>query len=204
MVLVVNGSRLGFLGERLWRYEDRAIDPMLVYPALALLLSGLPVDVHAGENDLTTFKLIDRPGHHELFWQDAEDVVRGTITPRPTRSGGELTVSLFVGSVQGAPFEGPVTIALRPLEAMGGTEAATVTRGKDDKTWVRRFTPTEPGPHRLEVSFRTTHLKVVRGVLPVEEAPLPRWLLSAIGLGLIAVAVGLGTWWTLSRREAPA
>jgi hypothetical protein len=177
---------------------------MLLNAALAILLSNLPVDVHAGENALTTLKVVVRQGSADLAWQDAEDVVRGTVTPWPVRAGTPFTVAVFVGTVQGQDFDGPVTVGLRPLEDLGGTDAATLTRGPGEKTWVRTFTAGEDGPHRLEVSFRTTHLKVVRGELMVEPALLPKWFVYVVGGGLIAVSLAIGAWLTFRRKEGQA
>ncbi|MEW5739149.1 MAG: hypothetical protein AB1938_09500 [Myxococcota bacterium] len=174
---------------------------MIVYATVTLLFSGLPVDMHAGENPLTRLKVQERQGHAEFHWADAEDVVRGTLTPFPIRAGVPFTVSLVVGTVQGDDFTGPVTIAIRPLAEMGGGDAVTISRRAGEKAWVHTFTPTSHGEHRLEVSFRTTHLKVTRGILPVAEARLPRWLLWAIGGGLIAASVSVGVWLTFRRKD---
>lgn len=175
---------------------------MLLNAALLILVTGLPVDVHAGESELTTLKVVERVGSADFAWQDAEDVVKGTIKPFPVRAGAPFTVSVFVGTVQGGEeFSGPVTLALRPMGALGGTDAATVSRGPGEKSWVHVFTADEAGPHRIEVSFRTTYLKVVRGQLTVQEGLLPRWLLYAIGGGLIALSVSIGVWLTLARRK---
>ncbi|GMU63265.1 MAG: hypothetical protein AMXMBFR34_50280 [Myxococcaceae bacterium] len=174
---------------------------MIVYATVTLLLTGLPVDVHAGESELTTLKLDERPGHAQLSWSDAEDVVRGTLTPFPIRAGESFQVALVVGTVQGQGFEGPVTIALRPLEEMGGGESATVTRSAGEKAWLKTFTPQESGPHRLEVSFRTTHLKVIRGIIPVAGPRLPRWLLYAVGGSLLTVSLAIGVWITFRRKD---
>jgi hypothetical protein len=177
---------------------------MIVYGTVTLLLSSLPVDIHAGENDLTRLRLEERQGHAEVHWADAEDVVRGTLTPFPIRAGTPFTVSLVVGTVQGEDFGGPVTIALRPLAELGGAESATVARRPGERAWVHVFTPDQDGAHRLEISFRTTHLKVTRGVIPVAEAKLPRWLLYAIGGGLIAASVSIGVWLTFRRKDGVA
>jgi hypothetical protein len=162
------------------------------------------VNIHAGENELTRLRVEERPGHAEVYWADAEDVVRGTLTPFPIRAGTPFTVSLVVGTVQGEDFSGPVTVALRPLADLGGTESATVARRAGERAWVHVFTPKQDGEHRLEVSFRTTHLKVARGVIPVAEAKLPRWLSYAIGGGLIAASVSVGVWLTFRRRGGVA
>lgn len=174
---------------------------MLLYATLVILTAGLPVDVHAGESDLTALKVEEGVGHGRLQWRDAEDVVRGTVTPWPVRVGEPFTVSLVVSTVQGADFEGPVTIALRPLDELGGTASQTVKRSEGEKAWLATFTPTEEAPHRLEISFRTTHLKVTRGVVPVATGRLPKWLGWALGGGLIALSVTIGAWYTLARRR---
>jgi hypothetical protein len=174
---------------------------MFLLAALSSLASGLPVDVHAGENALTALTVNERQGSADLQWHDAEDVVRGTITPFPVRAGAPFTVSVFIGPIQGEAFTGPVTLSVRPLAALGGTDAVTVQPKPGERAWVHAFTADAQGPHRVELAFRTTHLKVVRGELEVHEAPLPRWLSYAVGGGLIAVAITIGVWLTVGRRQ---
>ena len=166
---------------------------------LALALAAMPADLHVGDGALTTLHVDRVPGGLNLSWNDTEDLVRGMVTPAPLRDGTPLTVSVNVATYQGAPFDGPVTFSLRPLMALGGADIQTVTRRPGEKLWVATLTPYQGGPHRLEVSFRTTHFKVVSTQLELAEAPLPPWLHFAVGAGLIVMAVGFGAWLVLRR-----
>jgi hypothetical protein len=59
--------------------------------------------------------------------------------------------------------------------------------------WVATFTPERDGPYQLDVSFRTTHLKVLHASLEVASSPVPRFVLwTMVGLtALIALGYGL-------------
>lgn len=168
--------------------------------ALALALTQLPVDPRAGEHALSTLRLEAGAGGLALTWQDTEESLKGVLKPGHPRVGQPLTISASVLPLAGPAYEGPVTFALRPLDAMGSTQTATVTRPAGEKTWTATFTPGTPGEHRLEISWRTTHHKVVRGVVPVEEAGMPPWLSWAVGVGLVTLAV-LGGVWSLFRGK---
>lgn len=173
---------------------------MLLPAALAFALTQLPVDPRAGEHALSSLRLDPAPGGATFSWQDTEESLKGALTPSRARVGQPLTVSASVLPLAGPEYEGPVTFALRPLDEMGSTQTATVTRPAGEKTWVATFTPHIPGEHRLEISWRTTHHKVVRGVVPVQEAGVPPWLNWAVGVGLVTLAV-LGGVWSLFRGK---
>lgn len=173
---------------------------MLLPVTLAFAFGQLPVDPHAGEHALATLRLDPEPAGWTFAWQDTDERLKGTLTPRAPRAGAPLTVSAAVLPLTGPDFDGPVTFSLRPLAELGSTESFTVTRPDGAKTWSATFTPREPGEHRLEISWRSTHHKVVRGVVPVGEAGLPPWLDWAVGVGLVTLAV-LGGAWSLFRGK---
>ncbi len=143
-----------------------------------------------------------------LGWSDAEDRLQGAVSPPIARVGGPLQVSVHVGTFQGAEFDGPVTLSLRPYgyaepregEPLGlrpmkdgpPPDVVTVTRGKTDRAWTHTFTPHREGPHVLEVSFRTTRLKVARALVTVDEGRLPTWPWYVIAALAILTAVGVG------------
>ena len=126
----------------------------------------------------------------QLSWRDAEDSLKGTINPDLLREGEPLKVSLMVGSYYGAPFAGPVTIALRPDGAQGSADTITVT--PENGAWHATFTPKSDGPHVIDVSFRTTRLKVLHAKIPVERAKLPRTIAWALAGALVVIAVVVG------------
>src|SRR5574340_411038 len=49
-----------------------------------------------------------------LGWNDAEDRIQGAVSPAEPRVGRPMQVSVHVGTDQGADFDGPVTLSLRP------------------------------------------------------------------------------------------
>lgn len=171
--------------------------------ALLLLLAQMPIDTRAGENELTTIRVDAHRDNAGLQWRDAEDVVHGNITPWPVRAGAPFTVSVSVGTVAG-DFEGPVTLGLRPLEALGGTDSATVSASPGERMWVHTFTPTQAGPHRLDVSFSSTRAKSAQALITVEPAALPAWVSYATGTSLVGIALTVGLWLLATRKkEAP-
>jgi len=126
----------------------------------------------------------------DLSWADAEDTLTGSITPSALMEGLPLTVSVKVGSFQGTEFDGPVRIALR---ADGQpTMEQLVQRDKGDKTWLAKFTPTVEGHHTLEVSFRTTHNKVLAADFEVQGGRMPRWPWYVLGVAITLGGVGIG------------
>ncbi len=178
---------------------------MFLSAYLAILCSQFPVDVRAGENKLTQLELHESPAGSTFEWTDADDSLRGGLTARPFRVEKSLTISAALEPLTGADFEGPLTFSFRPLDAMGSAQTQTVTRTPGGKTWVATFTPAEAVDHRFEISWRTTHHKVVRGVVSVGERGLPAWLNWVIGGGLVAVAVAIGLWILFARsKESPS
>jgi hypothetical protein len=137
----------------------------------------------------------------ELSWSDTEERLQGAIQPDQPVEGQPLKVLLNVGSFEGADFEGPLTITLREAGATHG-QVQTVKKGAVN--WVATFTPERDGPHQLDVSFRTTHLKVLHANLEVAPSPVPRFVLWAM-VGLTAlIALGYGLWSVLRKDTSTA
>lgn len=121
----------------------------------------------------------------ELSWSDAEERLQGSVSPATPREGQPLQVSLQVNRFEGAAYDGPVTLTLRETGATHG-QSVTVERGP--RHWQATFTPENPGPHLLDVSFRTTRFKVVHAPLQVEGSLVPRLLgWAVLGLGTLAL-----------------
>lgn len=135
----------------------------------------------------------------ELGWSDAEEELDGTLSPFQPRAGEELVVRLKIGTYDGVQFDGPVTVALRgPGEVPA--DIKTVTRQGAD--WEARFRPRDAGPHQLDVSFRTTHHKLIHGSFEVEP-PRASLLYGWLVLGVLALGGSVyGVRWML-RRMGP-
>ena len=155
------------------------------------LTAPLAIALAAGA-DPTPLTLEPSKGALAISWADAEDRVQGSLSPEFPAAGQPMKVSVHVGSFEGAEFTGPVTMTLKPAGQLGGGESATIARQPGEKTWVMTFTPAEGGEHVLELSFRTTHLKVARGSVLVRDAGLPPWFSTVFGVALIGLALGLG------------
>jgi hypothetical protein len=126
----------------------------------------------------------------ELSWSDTEERLQGAVQPDLPIEGQPFKVLLNVGSFEGAAFEGPLTITLREAGATHG-QVQTVKKGAVN--WIATFTPESAGPHQLDVSFRTTRLKVLHLNIEVAPSPVPRFVLwGMVGLtALIALGYGL-------------
>lgn len=125
----------------------------------------------------------------ELAWSDTEDRLQGSLQPDFPRAGEPFKVLLHVGSFDGPPFEGPVTITLR---SPGNPNGQVQTVKKGAVNWVATFTPESTGVHQLDVSFRTTRLKVLHAELEVTDPPVPRFVLWAMVGIVVAAALGYG------------
>jgi hypothetical protein len=104
---------------------------MFLAAYLALLSSQLPVDPRAGENKLTQLQLQVSPHGVTFAWADADEALRGQVSPSPLRAGKTFTVSAVLQPLQGEDFQGPITFSLRPLHELGSTQSVTVERAKD-------------------------------------------------------------------------
>lgn len=126
-----------------------------------------------------------------VSWSDAEDRLRGAVSPSRLVVGAPFELSLHVGTFEGPGFEGPVRVSFRPINATQGA-SVTVAMNAQAQLWRLTLEAAEPGPHTLEIAFTSTHHKVLKGRLEVVEPPLPRWpWLVVLGLAAIA-ALGFG------------
>jgi hypothetical protein len=125
----------------------------------------------------------------ELSWSDTEDRLQGAIQPEFPREGEPFKVFINVGSFDGPAFEGPVTITLREAGSTHG-QAQTVKKGAVN--WSATFTPESTGTYQLDVSFRTTRLKVLHADVEVTDPPVPRFALWAMVGILATVVLGYG------------
>lgn len=177
---------------------------MFLSAYLAILSGQFPVDARVGENKLTQLQLKVTPNGLTFDWADADESLRGQVTPQPVRAGRSMTVSAVLQPFTGDDFSGPITFSLRPLNEMGSTQSLTVSRKKGERGWVAEFTPVEATDYRLELSWSTTQHKVVRGVFPVSPGGLPGWVTWAVGGGLIVIALIIGLWILFGRKESPS
>lgn len=168
---------------------------------LVICAAQFPVDARAGENRLTQLELKRTPNGLTFDWADADESLRGQLGPQQPQVGKTLTLSAVLRPLSGDDFEGPLTFSIRPLNEMNSTWTETVTRKKGERGWVREVTLTEPGEYRLEISWRSTHHKVVRGIFQVSEGALPGWVMWVVGGGLFAIGLGIGFWILFGRKE---
>ncbi|WP_434381440.1 hypothetical protein [Melittangium boletus] len=120
-----------------------------------------------------------------LRWSDTEERLVGTLRPAPPRKGEPFKLALDVGSFEGAPFEGPLILTLRPGGTSGG-ETRTVKR--QGRHWEATFTPEQEGPYQLDVFFQTTRNKSLHGTFDVASARIPRqWAWGLLIVGALAL-----------------
>lgn len=167
---------------------------MFLSAYLAVLCSQFPVDVRAGENPLTQLVIKQGSSGASFEWSDTDETLRGTLGTSQVRAGRTFTVSATVEPMSGPPFEGPLTITVRPIDHFGETQTQTVERTKGERVWNAKFNLSDPVQHRLEISWRSTHHKVVRGLFDVKEAGLPEWARLAGGIGAVVIALIVGLW----------
>lgn len=155
------------------------------------LLAGAPAIAAEPSSVKPTDRITVNPRNDvlELSWADTEERLQGAIQPDVPRQGQPLKVLLNVGSFEGAAFEGPITLTLRE---QGATHGQSQTLKKGEVNWHAEFTPEREGRYQLDVSFRTTRLKVLHADFSVSSRPVPRFILWAM-VGLIGtMVVGLG------------
>ncbi len=126
---------------------------------------------------------------HQLSWRDAEDVLEGALLPLNPQVGSPLTVSVRVGTLHGARFDGPVSLTIR-AEADRSEQTRIVER--EGERWLAEFIPTQRGPHQLTVAFQSTRHKVLQGGFRVHPASVSRSWAWALGGLLVVGAVGFG------------
>ncbi len=130
---------------------------------------------------------------YRVAWGDEEERLSGVISARPLREGEAFTFSVKVNARAGDEFNGPVTLSLRSARSLetGGAQQSVTVKPNASHVWAAVFTPNEGGPHVLEVAFRSTHLKQARAELPVERAPMPKWVAAGIAFFVLTVIVSI-------------
>jgi hypothetical protein len=128
----------------------------------------------------------------EFSWSDAEDKVTGSFSPGRPKGDAAVDVVVRVGNMHGTPFDGPVTLTLKP-QTEGAGETRTVSMLDAPKAWTAQLKAGEAGPYWLEVGYSTTRRKVVRVEVTVADAGLPRWPWYVMGgaLGVLALVLGV-------------
>jgi hypothetical protein len=136
----------------------------------------------ADENDRLSVQTRGR--QIELKWEDSEDKLRGMIIPSLIHAGDTVRVVLDVGSFSGTPFDGPVTYQWKRVGDAGGETGTVPHKGG----WHIEVHPAEAGSYTLDLSFRTTRLKVLHASVPVvpSNAPDLAWALGLLGAAVCA------------------
>jgi hypothetical protein len=176
---------------------------MFLAAYLTMMAAQFPVDARAGENKLTQLDLKTNSAGLTFDWSDTEETLRGTVTKSPFKVGKPLTFSVTLEALNSEELMIPVTFSFRPMKNLGAS-TQTVVRAKNEKSWVATFTPVDEGEHRVEIAWRTTHHKVVRGVLDVAPEGMPVWVGWLVGGGSVTLAVVIGLWLLFGRKEPSA
>jgi hypothetical protein len=136
-------------------------------------------------------------GQIDLSWADTEDRLRGTLTPAFPRAGEPVRLTLDLGSYDGRPFNGPLMLRLRRQGETSG-ESPSLQHGRG---WQADLHPPQPGAYLLDVTFRTTRLKVLHAAFDVRESRMPGVLWwTLFGLGASGVA-GYAAFRVVQRRK---
>ncbi len=164
---------------------------MFLSAYLTIVLCQPPPEGFVPQNtaDLMTFRLQPDKNGLSFDWSDAEDRVRGTVSPKELSAGGPFTLSVAVGSFASGDLDGPVTLG---IEQVGGTFKALETVAPTKTTprvWNATFTAPESGSYLLKVTFKSSHQKSLKG--PVEVGMGRVSPTTAIGLGAAVVLAGL-------------
>ncbi len=186
---------------------------------LTFLLSQVaPEEALTALGPANRLKVNDSGAVLELAWADAEHRLRGSTSSALPRVGEALNVSLSVGTIDGPEFSGPITVTLRPVQALLDKSKAlriesleghdpgavvTVQRGEGG-LWTTTVTPRQEGPHVLEIAFRGGRSKVVGAIVTVQPSRLPPWVPWVFGAALVVVSVAVGLSWVFrGDRSAP-
>jgi hypothetical protein len=148
------------------------------------------------EDNLTDhIKVVPADRMLSLDWSDADDVLKGGITPAPLVAREPFTVSVRIEPKMGKGHDMPVVLTLRQV---GHEQGVSQVVKREHGVWVAHFTPQHQGPHLLDVAFRTGQPKVLHAGLTVRSAPVPAWAWAA----MLAVFLGLAAWvWRRRRQE---
>ena len=142
-----------------------------------------------------------------LTWRDAEDHLDGFVSPLQPVEGRPFDISVRVRRLEGSEnYTGPVVMTLRRAGEEHGSSATVAPTGE---RWKHSFTVENAGDYRLDISFRTTRMKVVRTNLSIRSDMTVGGLpLSTLGLAAVALfglaAIGFAVARMLgARKSAP-
>ncbi len=167
---------------------------MFLSAYLFMLLSQRPPDdfVPANTADLMRLAIKPETAAWTFDWSDAEDRVRGSLTPKSAGSGDPITISVAVGSFASGDFDGPVTIGLEQVDGPWKELATVPPPPGDKKLWTATFVPPETGEYAVKITYRSSHQKGLRGTFEVSMGHVPKFAGLAVALTAITLAVVYG------------
>ncbi|MCA3014908.1 MAG: hypothetical protein INH41_21185 [Myxococcaceae bacterium] len=180
---------------------------MFLSAALAVVLSQPVPEGFRPENTAARMTFQPRAGSAawSFDWADQEERVRGTISPGELSSGDPITVSVTVGAFEGRDFDGPVSLSLEQTDGPWRELTTVAAPAAPPRVWTARFVPPSSGRYQLEVSYRSSRLKPLRGPLEVGMGRVPRAVGLSVGIGaiLLAVVYGLVLLFRKERTSSP-
>jgi hypothetical protein len=176
---------------------------MFLSAALTVVLSQPVPEGFRPDNTASrmTFQPRAGPAGWSFDWADQEDRVRGTISPGELSAGDPLSVSVTVGAFEGPDFDGPVSLSLEQADGPWRELTTIAAPTTPPRVWTARFVPPSSGRYQLEVAFRSSRQKPLRGPLEVGMGRVPRAVGLSVGIGAILLAVVYGLT-LLFRRES--
>jgi hypothetical protein len=164
---------------------------MFLSACLTLVLSQQPPEGFAPQStsELMTLRLRSAKSGLSFDWSDAEDRVRGTISPHELAAGEPFTVSVAVGSFASGDFDGPVTLGLEQVEGPFRVLETVAPSQAQPRVWKATFTPPDQGHYLLKVTFKSSHQKPLQGSVEVGISRVSST--TALGLGVVLVLAGL-------------
>ncbi|MDX2013462.1 MAG: hypothetical protein SFW67_24940 [Myxococcaceae bacterium] len=176
---------------------------MFLSAYLSLVLTQPVPEGFQPENtaDRMTFSLSQSAAGSTFDWSDQENRVRGTISPAELSSGDPFQVSVAVGAFEGQDFEGPVSLTLRALDGEWRDLKTIQPQREPPRTWAAEFVPPASGRYQLEVAFRSSRMKSIRGPLDVGMGRVSKTTGLSIGIGAILLAVVYGLFVLFGKKD---
>ena len=159
----------------------------LVGALCAAMTAGAPAGT--APDPASTIRVLQEQDGIVLFWEDAENALRGRMIPAVPRVGEPLRITLRIRTFEGKPFKGPVMLTLRVHGQLGGPTEKVEPK---DGLWAADFVPRVSGAHLLDVSFRTSRPKLLRAQFDVSESVFPRGVVWAVGAAIAIAAAVFG------------
>ncbi|MCU0697319.1 MAG: hypothetical protein MUC96_12395 [Myxococcaceae bacterium] len=151
--------------------------------------------------DRMTFSLTQSAAGWTFDWADQENRVRGTVSPAELSSGDPFKVSVAVGAFEGQDFEGPVSLSLEAVDGAWRQLETVPPPRAPPRTWAAEFVPPAPGTYQLEVAFRSSRMKSIRGTVEVGMGRVSKTTGLAIGIGAILLAVVYGLFLLFGKKD---